>query len=296
MNETTSVPPMPIRHAPDAALIVYTTLMIVVTLGFAGWWALSRKERRVGPALPLLLIGGAISGLMEAWLDNVVLVGYPPHQNLPVIHAFNRSVPLFVPIGYAWFCGGLLYLVARSFQRSLNTAKIWRLYGAIAVIDFIAIGLSSWIGVLQFFGHPPMNIAGYPLWWAAIDGLDVVLGGAIAFVLFDRVRGLQRAWLLLVPSVSLGACSGLVGWPISTALNSSWSMPAKYGCALASIGLSLACVRFLARGLPALSGHPLSEPTSLANARHDRSLTRTEGDENAEAERRLGLELGARNR
>ena len=131
--------------------------------------------------------------------------------------------------------------------------KIWRLYGAIAVIDFVAIGLSSWIGILQFYGRPPMDIAGYPIWWAGIDGLDVVLGGAIVFLLLKRLRGRRQAWLVLVPSVALGACSGIVGWPISTALNSGWSMPAKYGCAFASIGLSLACVTFLARGLPMLS-------------------------------------------
>jgi hypothetical protein len=248
-----AIPSMPIRQAPETALIVYTALMVAVTAAFVTYWALTPSERRVGPALPMLLLGGALSGLMEAWLDNVVLVGYPPHQNLPVIHAFNRSVPLFVPIGYAWFCGGLLYLVARSYQRSVSAIKVWTLYGAIAVIDFVAIGLSSWVGILQFFGRPPMNIGGYPLWWAAIDGLDVILGATIVFVLLHHLRGRAQAWLVLVPSIALGSCAGLVGWPISTALNSSWSTTAKYGCAFASIGLSLACVTFLASALPTLA-------------------------------------------
>jgi hypothetical protein len=223
-----------------------------VTTGFLVWWLLTPRVRRVGVALPLLLVGGAISGLMEAWLDNVVLVAYPPHQNLPVLHAFGRSVPAFVPIGYAWFCGGLLYPVARVYQRGVDARTVWSLYGAIAVVDFVAIGLSSWLGILRFFGHPPMDVLGYPLWWAGIDGLDVVLGGAIVFALLDRLRGARQAWLLAVPPVALGAASGVVGWPISTALNSSWSMGAKYACAAASIALSLTCVTFLSRGLPML--------------------------------------------
>jgi hypothetical protein len=250
-----SIPLMPVRHAPGVALIVYTALMIAVTVGFLAYWLLTPAERRVGPALPMLLIGGALSGLMESWLDNVVLVGYPPHQSLPVIHAFNRSVPIFVPIGYAWFCGGLLYLVARSFGRGITPRKIWGLYGAIVVVDFVAIGLSSWIKILQFYGHPPMDIGGYPLWWAGIDGLDVVLGGTIVFALLHRLRDRRQIWLILVPSIALGAAAGIVGWPISTALNSSWSTTAKYACALASIGLSLAVVTFLARTLPGLASY-----------------------------------------
>ncbi|WP_143859990.1 hypothetical protein [Nocardia cerradoensis] len=110
--------------------------------------------------------------------------------------------------------------------------------------------MSSWLGVLEFFGHPPMKIAGFPIWWAAIDALDVVLGGLIVYLLISRLRGWSTAWFVLVPSIALGAASGIVGWPISTPLNSEWGMPAKYLCALASIALSLACLHFLSRALP----------------------------------------------
>ncbi|HYF27527.1 MAG TPA: hypothetical protein VD931_17430, partial [Baekduia sp.] len=201
-----AVPSMPVRDNPDAALVVYTVLMVVLTLGFLGWWLRSPQERRVGPALPFLLLGGALSGLMESWLDNVVLVGYPPEQNLPVLESFGRAVPIFVPIGYAWFCGGLLYLTARALRRTGTTArKVWAIFGAVALVDFVAIGLSAWIGVLEFFGDPPLEVLGYPLWWAGIDGLHVVLGGALVLVLLDHLHGRAQAWLVLVPSVALGA-------------------------------------------------------------------------------------------
>lgn len=254
-----SVPVMPVRDNPDETLIVYTALMILITGAFLAWWLTSRTERRVGPALLFLLIGGAISGLMESWLDNVVLVGYPPDQNLPVLESFGRSVPIFVPIGYAWFCGGLLYLMARHFQRNpIRTKDVWRIYGVVVVVDFVAIGLSHWLGVLEFYGDPPMKVAGYPVWWAGIDGLHVILGGSIVLLALQHLRGRSQAWLVLVPSVALGAASGIVGWPVSTAINSQeWSDLAKYLCAFASIGLSLSCVYVIARLLPrvaAISG------------------------------------------
>lgn len=254
MSSPAAVPAMPVRDNPDAALAVYTVLMVLVTVGFLAWWVIGREERRIGPALPLILLGGVLSGLMEAWLDNVVLVGWPPDQSLPAFEAYGRSVPIFVPIGYGWFCGGLLYVTARVFQRGgVSAGKVWAVFAIIAVVDFVAIGLSAWLGVLEFFGDPPMEVAGYPLWWAGIDGLDVVLGGAIVFVLLRHLCGLRQAWLVLVPSIALGAAAGIVAWPISTALNSQWSMPAKYACAVASIGLSLACVHAIASALPKLA-------------------------------------------
>jgi hypothetical protein len=265
-----AVPAMPVREAPETALIVYTVLMAVITAGFLVWWLRSPVQRRVGPALPLLLLGGMAAGLMEAWLDNVVLVGYPPEQNLPVLHAFDRSVPLFVPIGYGWFCGGLLYIVARAYAHGVTPGKVWKIFGLIAVVDFVAIGLSSWIGILEFFGDPPMEVLGYPLWWAGIDGLDVVLGGALVFALLPHLAGRAQAWLVLVPSIALGAASGIVAWPVSTAINSGWSMPAKYACAFASIGLSLACVHLLASALPRLAAQRKPAPEPVAEPAPDR--------------------------
>jgi hypothetical protein len=252
---------MPVRESPDSALVFYTVLMILITTAFVVWWLASRAERKVGVALPALLIGGAVSGLMESWLDNVVLVGYPPEQDLPVLESFDRSVPIFVPIGYAWFCGGLLYLTARYLLRgNARRTVVWQLYAVVAFVDFVAIGLSSWIGVLEFYGDPPMKVAGYPIWWAGIDGLHVVLGGILVALLLPHLHGVRQWWLVFVPSVVLGAASGTVGWPISTALNSSWDDPAKYLCACASICLSLVVVHFLATNVHRISASARPEP------------------------------------
>ena len=243
---------MPIRQAPHLPLVIYTVLMAAITLAFLTWWAIS-SERRRGPALPLLLVGGALSGFMEPWLDNVVLVGWPLGQVTPTFHAYERFVPIFVIIGYAWFCGGPLYVLARIFERRFSTSTIWALYGAVAIVDFVAIGLSGCLGILQFYGDPPFMIAGFPIWWAAIDGLNVVLGGTPTFFLFDRLHGIAYLWLILIPSVVLGAAAGIVSWPISTALHSAWPSAAKYMCALVSIGLSLACVHLVAQCAPRIA-------------------------------------------
>jgi hypothetical protein len=240
---------MPIHAEHRAALYVYTVLMCLVTLSIVVWWAAS-PARRKDWALPLLLVGGAISGLLEPFLDNVVLFWYPPHQSLPTIHAFGRSVPMFVPIGYAWFCGSLLFFVARIYQRGVTRGQVWMILGGVVVVDYVAIALTSWIGVAGFFGSPPLSVGGYPLWWAAIDGTDVVLGGAVVYYLLPWLTGRNRLWLVLVPPIMIGIATGAVGWPISTALHSGWGSTSELLAALATIGFGCAFVHLVASAIP----------------------------------------------
>lgn len=237
---------MPVHEAPEAAFVVYTVLMVMLTVGILAWWAVS-AERRKEPALPLLLLGGAVAGLAEPFLDNVVLFWWPPEQQTELFRAFGRTIPLFVPVGYAWFCGGLLYVAAKVYDRGARAAHVWMLFATVALVDFVAIGLTAWLGIAGFFGGAPMRIAGFPLWWAAIDGVDVILGGAVVWFLAPVLRGRRQLYLVLVPPIMIGMAGGGIGWPVSTALNSGWSTPAKWAAAAVTIGLGLSIVHLVAQ-------------------------------------------------
>jgi hypothetical protein len=208
----------------------------------------------------LLLVGGALSAGLEPFLDNVVLFWYPPHQHLVAFHAFGRTVPLFVPIGYAWFCGALLYAVARRFEHGVRPRDVWLMLLGIVVIDYIAIGLTSWLHIAGFYGHPPYNLGGYPLWWAAFDGTSVILGGALVYYLLPRLRGLERAWLVLIPTLMVGGTAGAVGGPITIALNSQWSSGAKWVAGALTMVLGCAIVHLVARVVPS---HPATTSAAV---------------------------------
>jgi hypothetical protein len=246
---------MPIHHAPQGGYIVYTALMAAGTLGLLAWWALS-AERRRGPWLPLLLAGGALSVVCEPLFDNLVLFWYPPHQPLPAFHAFGRSVPLCVIIGYAWFDGGLLYLAARLLERGGGARAMWRLAGIVFLIDFVAIGLTMWIHVAGFYGHQVITIGGYPLWWGAVDVSNVVFGGFVVFHLLGRLRGVRRLYLLLVPTWVTGATAVAVAGPAALALNSGWSTAGTVLASLATIVLGVAVVDLVTHLIGRGAGRP----------------------------------------
>jgi hypothetical protein len=48
---------------------------------------------------------------------------------------------------------GLLYLLYRAFQHEFSARRIWALYGVIAAVDFLAIGLSAWLGTTGQKAH-----------------------------------------------------------------------------------------------------------------------------------------------
>jgi hypothetical protein len=106
-------------------------------------------------------------------------------------------------------------------------------------------------------------VAGYPLWWAAFDGSDVVLGGALVLYLLPRLQGADRLWLLLLPTVVLGAVSGAVGWPITTALHSGWSTAGKLAAAVVTIGLGCAIVHATGRLVPRRAPRAAAEPVAV---------------------------------
>jgi hypothetical protein len=261
---------MPIHPERKTDFVIYTVLMAVLTGGVLVWWWRS-AERRQGIALPLLLLGGAVSVVCEPVFDNLVLFWYPPHQQLEAFHAFGRSIPICVVIGYAWFCGGLPYLASRLFQRGMSTRGIWALAGVVFVIDFVAVGLTSWLKIAGFYGGQPFDVAGYPLWWGAVDTANVALGGALLYYLLPRLRGARRLYLLLIPTWVTGATAVAVAGPVEIALNSRWSMAGKTAAALATVALGLGIVDLVASRLKRESG----DVRHLAPAVNGRGVTAT---------------------
>jgi hypothetical protein len=181
--------------------------------------------------------------------DNLVLFWYPPHQQLSAFHAFGRTVPMCVVIGYAWFCGGLPYLAYTLIKRGVRVRALWALAGVVFLIDFLAIGLTSWLKIAGFFGGQPFSVAGYPLWWGAVDTSNVLLGGALLYYLIPRLEGIRRVYLLLIPTWVTGATAVAVAGPVGLALNSRWSTAGKYAAALVTLSLGFGIVDVVASRL-----------------------------------------------
>ena len=97
--------------------MIFLTGTIIIMTGFLLWWALGGERKRNGWVMPLIFAGTALSSVMiEPIFDNTLLYWYPAENPLSYYRAYDRTIPLFVPLGYAWFFGGSAYLTWRVIE------------------------------------------------------------------------------------------------------------------------------------------------------------------------------------
>jgi hypothetical protein len=244
----TTIIPMPVMPAPPVAGVAFLIGTIVIMTAILLWWAFGGERKCQGWVLPLIFAGTALSAvIIEPIYDNTLLYWYPDVNNLAFFHAFGRTIPWFVPLGYAWFFGGSAYLVWRVIEGGASTAKIWKLFAATAVVDWLAVSICEWLDLSAFYGNQPFHIFGSPIWFSFCDATGgFVLGAALA-VFVPYLRGARRLWLLILPSFSYASTLGSTTAPVSLALNSAWSRPVTWAAGAATMALCMVAIHVIAQ-------------------------------------------------
>lgn len=220
--------PMPTETSPPTGPSVgFTAAATVTVVALLLWWWFS-GERRLGPILPLLFVGIAISAMFDPVFDNTLLYWYPPDNALGLFNAYDRTLPWFTVIGYAWFFGGTSYILWRLFQRGMSSRQIWGLFGIVVVIDALATATAGWLGISGFYGDQPFMFGGVNVWFAFADATGSIVGAVILYLLVPRMQGWKWLWLLVIPTISYGAVLGGVTSPVVLGLHSDWTTAGRW--------------------------------------------------------------------
>ncbi|AFC54337.1 MULTISPECIES: hypothetical protein [Mycobacterium] len=246
--------PMPTELSPPTGSSVgFTAAAAVIVVALLVWWWFS-GERRRGPILPLLFVGIAISAIVvEPVYDNTLEYWYPPDNALGLFNTYERTVPLFTVIGYAWFFGGTSYILWRLFQRRVSRRQIWGLFGIVVVIDALATATAGWLGISGFYGDQPFMFGGVNVWFAFADATGSIVGAVILYLLVPRMQGWKWLWLLVIPTISYGAVLGGVTSPVVLGLHSDWTTSGRWLGGAGTIALccvvTYGCVAIAEKGL-----------------------------------------------
>jgi hypothetical protein len=238
---------MPVMPAPQIAGAAFLIGTCVIMGAILLWWALGPERHRNGWVLPLVFAGTALSAVMiEPIYDNTLLYWYPDENRLAFFRGFGRTIPWYVPLGYAWFFGGAAYLVWRIIEKGASAARIWSLFSVTICVDWLAVSICEWLDLSAFYGNQPFHIFGSPLWFSLCDATGgFVLGAALA-VFMPHLVGVKRLWLLLLPSFTYAATLGSTTAPVSLALNSSWSTPLVWLGGLATMAMCMVVIHVIA--------------------------------------------------
>ncbi len=242
------IPAMPVMPAPQPAGAAFLIGTCVIMAGILAWWAIGGQRARHGWIMPLVFAGTALSAVMiEPIYDNTLLYWYPDENSLAFFRGFGRSIPWYVPLGYAWFFGGSAYLVWRVIENGASVLRIWQLFAVTVFVDWFAVSICEWLHLSAFYGNQPFHILGSPFWFSFCDATGgFVLGAALA-VFVPHLQGARRLWLLLLPSFTYASTLGSTTAPVSLALNSGWAAPVVWAGGAATIALCLVAVHVIAQ-------------------------------------------------
>jgi hypothetical protein len=237
-----SIPTLPAMAVQPTSGVILLLGMLVIVVALLAWWWFS-AERKRGLILPLTFLGAAICAvLVEPVFDNTLLYAYPAENPLAAYVSYERAIPWFVPIGYAWFFGGAGYLLMRRFEQGITVSAAMRFFLVLVGIDWFAVSICQWADLSAFYGNQPYQIFGSPLWFSVADATGGFLLGAALYALLPHLAGARQLLLLLLPTFVYGGVLGSTTAPVSQALNSNWSVAMSWFCGTITIALCMVLV------------------------------------------------------
>jgi hypothetical protein len=244
----TTIIPMPIQAAPQPAGTLFLAGTTVILAGLLIWWLKSGEYRERGWNMPLVFLGTGLSAiLIEPIFDNTLLYWYPAVNELAFFTAYERTLPWYVPLGYAWFFGGTAYLLQRQFEKGVSVGKVWQFFAGVVVIDWLAVSICEWLSLSAFYGNQPFHMVGSPIWFSFTDATGAFVLAAALHLFLPHLSGSRKLWLLVLPTFTYGGTLGSVTAPVSLALNSAWSTPVTWLAGAATMALCATAIHVTAR-------------------------------------------------
>jgi hypothetical protein len=241
------LPRIPLHSAITPSTQTVVTIVMaafaVATLAFSVvWWA----RRREATFLILFLAGGCMLA-MEPFVDTVGDCWFPRIHSWVVFTAFGRPEPLWLCLAYFFYFGigiGAFWAIIR---RGVTRRQLWGLFAlgvaGDSLFEFVLLRFHTYI----YYGGQPLRVLRFPLWWAPVNALIVLVTAVAVARLHGYLAG--RRQLLIIPlAVSVSAAANAAaGWPSWLAINSRMSWAPRQLCGLATFALACWFVSVVAR-------------------------------------------------
>ncbi len=245
LQTLTDIPQPPVHDAmPHTAQLVFNIFIFIplgIALVIAGRHLLSGK----GPLLLFCILGGAFAALFEPIVDVLGLVYLKELHAAGTFTVLGRTMPLYICFVYPWYVGGMGYLAYQLFQRGVTTKQLFQLWAAVGFVD-IFLELPGIIAhTYLYYGHQPLDVFGFPLWWAFVNPVMPMIAGALMYAIVPRLGSSPWRLLAIVPLIPMadGIANGAAAWPMWVALNQhDVSYVWTYLAAFLTLALSLYCV------------------------------------------------------
>jgi hypothetical protein len=222
---------------------IWAAAFAFLALPFVLYMWIKKKDN-----IPILVwLGGWVCSLLEPMLDHLGHLWWSHNLAGPAMSGFHLNIPFLIPPCYCGFVamtGYLTYLVMRN---GATKKKIWLVWLLFASTDLLLEIPGCYLYAYMYYGFHPFRVFNFPMFWVWVNGAGFHMVGFLLYLTVPHLKGLGKAWLLLVVVTAFGLNYGIIGWPYFMALN--WvgiTKPMVYFLSLVSLSLALITVWWVA--------------------------------------------------
>jgi len=223
MDHFLGVPQPPIDSVVDPTVQLWVTVVmaLVSTVGLV--YALLDWRRSGRPIVLMLFLAGGFCMLVEPIVDVVGACWFPAIGQWTVFAAFGRPLPLWLCLVYFVYFGIGIAVSWKFLERGLTRFGLWMLFLSAVLGDFVLEANLLHLDAYFYYGHQPLVLLEFPLWWGAVNGLITVAAAAVVYQLAPLLTG-WRVLLIIPTTVAVsGFANFSAGWPSWTVINTELS-------------------------------------------------------------------------
>jgi len=202
-------------------------------------WVKTRK-----PISLLLLTGGALAFFIEPMLDVLGACWHPVIGQQTVFTLMGRQIPLWLFPTYAAYFGIQPLLLYKLWSNGMKSAHIWLAFIVPVIVDIVLEETLMHWNVYFYYGHQPLILIKFPVWWAAANSAGVLAAALLTLRLVPRLKGMSQLVIPLITPFAYAGVFAVIALPAVNVINSDfpdWSTQLG-GCLTVLIGLLIVFV------------------------------------------------------
>jgi hypothetical protein len=233
------VPAPPLGPAVSEATQRNLTIVMGAIAAVALVIALVYFARTRRPTLLLLYLSGGLLMVFEPMVDTVGACWFPRHHSWVLFTLWGRPMPIWLGLTYFFYFGIGIGAIWMLMRRGVTRMQLWALFGLAMLGDLLLETIVLHTHGYLYYGHQPLVLAEFPLWWAPVNALIAIVPAAVIYRLEGHLIGF-RQWLIVPITITASAAiNAAVGWPSWVMINSDLGyLPRQLG-GLASFALGV---------------------------------------------------------
>lgn len=175
--------------APYNAQIAITTFANLPALPYL-IFAVRKLLKDGDPSTLLMSLGGFLACGWEPVVDVLGNCFSPVEDQIVGFEFLGRPIPVFVPLTYLRFVGGMGYWCL-SVLRDANTTRsdLWKLWVKYVAINGLLEYLPLYFGIYTYYGHQPFQVGGFPLWLPCVNASAPIVAATLTNFLSPHLKG-----------------------------------------------------------------------------------------------------------